>query len=125
VIETVRPGPGVGALLLLAWLSTCPVLASACGPAQVPLADCRSIADKLAAMKIAEQQAALQTGRPALRLDLGQYEVNVGERNSGDQPGYTFFYVHRRPSIGLGPGQAHFTIWVSRLDGQSLYLPGK
>jgi hypothetical protein len=91
----------------------------------VPLAEGRVIADRLAAQKIAEQEAALRPQRPGLRLVLGDYEVSSGERPSGNEPGFTFFYVHRRPSIGLGPGQAHFTIWVSRLNGNSLYLPGK
>jgi hypothetical protein len=110
-------------LVLIAWLVA--LVGAGCGPNGVQLAEGRAIADRLAAQKVAEQERQLQPGRPGLRLALGDYEVTAREREAGNEPGYHFLYVHRHPSIGLGPGQSHFSIWVSRVDGKHMLVPGR
>jgi hypothetical protein len=104
-------------MLALGWAS--------CGTSGVQLAESRAIADRLAAQRIADQERELRAQRPGLHLVLTDYEVTARERDAGNEPGYHFLYVHRHPSIGLGPGKAHFSIWVSRRDGNSMFVPGR
>lgn len=101
------------------------VLPAGCASGQVGLYRTRELADDAARAELGKQEAALRARQRALNLRLEDYDVKAAALTQGGERGWTFLYMHKNPAIGLGPGEGHFSVWVSTKSGRAVYLPGR
>jgi hypothetical protein len=101
------------------------LLVGACASGQVGLYRTRELADDAARGELAKQEAALRAKQRQLALKLEDYDVKAAALTQGGERGWHFLYVHKNPAIGLGPGEGHFSVWISTRSGRAVYIPGR